>query len=188
MRAFLPLAGLALVLSACTASEAPEPAETMMPVEPDGGIGDGATPLPELLEDSDAPETTGPDEAALEEDAEADARARGITGSGATPTTIPADYHGVWDYVDGSCNPASDLRLEISGNRIVFYESVGQVTGIERRTNGDLIVSLAMSGEGETWDAKWRLAMDSTAMRLVAQNVETEGESPYSRRKRCPST
>ena len=44
------LASLALV-AACTepVKDGPEPEETMMPVEPDGGIGDGATPLPELL-------------------------------------------------------------------------------------------------------------------------------------------
>ena len=44
------LASLALV-AACTepVEDRPEPEETMIPVEPDGGIGDGATPLPELL-------------------------------------------------------------------------------------------------------------------------------------------
>ena len=44
------LASLALV-AACTepVEDKPDPEETMMPVEPDGGIGDGATPLPELL-------------------------------------------------------------------------------------------------------------------------------------------
>ena len=44
------LASLALV-AACTepVEDRPEQQETMMPVEPDGGMGDGATPLPELL-------------------------------------------------------------------------------------------------------------------------------------------
>ena len=44
------LASLVLVAS-CTepVEDRPDPEETMMPVEPNGGIGDGATPLPELL-------------------------------------------------------------------------------------------------------------------------------------------
>ena len=44
----LPLALLAL--AGCTAADetAPQDDETMIPVEPDGGIGDGAEPLPEI--------------------------------------------------------------------------------------------------------------------------------------------
>ena len=42
----LLFASLALALAACAASDEPAD-ETMMPVEPDGGIGDGATPLAE---------------------------------------------------------------------------------------------------------------------------------------------
>ena len=42
----LLFASLALALAACAASDEPAD-ETMIPVEPDGGIGDGATPLAE---------------------------------------------------------------------------------------------------------------------------------------------
>ena len=46
----LPIALLALSACAEPIEERPEAEETMMPVEPDGGIGDGAEPLPDLSE------------------------------------------------------------------------------------------------------------------------------------------
>ena len=46
----LPFALLALSACAEPIEERPEAEETMMPVEPDGGIGDGAEPLPDLSE------------------------------------------------------------------------------------------------------------------------------------------
>ena len=53
MRILLSLLALApLALSACAepVRDRPETEETMMPVEPDGGIGDGAQPLPDPLD------------------------------------------------------------------------------------------------------------------------------------------
>ena len=91
---------LAVLLAACSGgadeADAPDPAETMMPVEPDGGIGDGAGP-------------PGP----------------------VVAETIPAAFRGVWDYVEGSCDPASDMRVEIGPKTMQFYESHGDVTGVE---------------------------------------------------------
>ena len=103
--------------------------------------------------------------------------------------TIPTRFHGVWDYVDGTCQPESDLRMEISGDRIVFYESVGEVTDVVSETNGDRIVTLAMSGEGETWVSKLRLQMDSRKMRMVVlpenDDESSASDRQYSARKRC---
>ena len=169
MRVYLCLSA-ALALAACsqekTEQAGPAPEETMMPVEPDGGIGDGAGPIPA------EPEPTQQE-----------------TPDIAEPPLIPADYHGVWDYVDGTCQPESDLRMEISGERIVFYESVGEVTNVASETNGDRIVTLAMSGEGETWASKLRLQMDSRGMRMVVlpENGEesSAADRQYSARKRC---
>ncbi|QYJ07794.1 hypothetical protein [Qipengyuania flava] len=119
---FLPLALLAgLGLSACSPSggEAEEPTSepTMMPVEPDGGIGDGAGPPPF-----------------------------------ATADTIPEAFLGVWDYVEGTCAPESDLRVEITPKAMQFYESYGEVTSIEVEGPDRITVTLAMAGEGETWE------------------------------------
>ena len=52
----LALLSLPMLLAACSdpADQPPEPRKTMMPVEPDGGIGDGAEPLP-AAEDATIP-------------------------------------------------------------------------------------------------------------------------------------
>lgn len=96
---------------------------------------------------------------------------------------LASDYHGVWDHVDGTCDPLSEMRLEITADQLQFYESTGDITGVERESNGDRLVTVAMSGEGETWDATFRLEMDSTAQFLVVTGIEEEFEGV--RRKRC---
>jgi hypothetical protein len=73
-----------------------------MPLEPEGGIGNGAGSV------DDANRTDGARQAAL----------------------VPARFRGVWDYTEGSCSEASDLRMEISGSEIMFYESIGIVTAV----------------------------------------------------------
>ena len=153
---------LALVLAACGGSNddgpsSAEPVEavsdTPIPVEPDGGIGDGAKPLDEVL-----------------------------------ANRIPTRFHGVWDYDKGTCAPESDLRMEISGSEILFYESIGMVTGVEEEGDA-IIVALAMEGEGDTWEQKTRLMLTGEGER---QRLETsDGDKPrvvdeYPS-KRCPS-
>ncbi|MBY6216913.1 hypothetical protein [Qipengyuania aquimaris] len=49
LRSALPLTLLTLVACAEPIEERPDTEETAIPVEPDGGIGDGAEPLPEIL-------------------------------------------------------------------------------------------------------------------------------------------
>ena len=151
MRALaLPLAAF-LLLSACGGRDdgdeppppPPLPAETMMPVEPDGGIGDGAGPPP-------------------------------LTGQEAIDANlIPANFHGVWDYEGGTCNRASDMRMEISGSEILFYESIGRVSDVAGDGDG-VIVTLDMEGEGETWTQKTRLLLAQDGDRLET----SDGEAP----------
>jgi len=152
----------ALALAACgdnpdTASPDDEfRAEAPMPVEPDGGIGDGAGP-------------PGEAQAAL-------------------TNRIPPRFHGVWDYVEGSCDPASDMRMEISGTEILFYESIGIVTGVEAEGDG-VIVNLAMEGEGENWeqDTRFVLVGEGAGQRLETSDAEgphTKDDYPH---KRCPT-
>lgn len=71
---------------------------------------------------------------------------------------IPGGFGGVWDYEGGTCAPESDLRIEIAPDRVTFYESVGTVMKVERERN-DALVTLAMEGEGETWDQVLRLSL-----------------------------
>ena len=143
---------LVMLLAACSGAPdnaaAPEPAETMMPVEPDGGIGDGAGP----------PEGLG------------------------TPA-IPAPFHGVWDYVDGSCAPESDLRIEIRPESIGFYESLGELTAIDIASPDDITVTLAMEGEGETWDMQRRFVLSDDGATLTPQAVGEENFEPMPLKK-----
>lgn len=100
---------------------------------------------------------------------------------------IPTRFHGAWDYVEGNCSPDSDLRMEISGSEILFYESIGMVTDVEAEEE-DVVVSLAMQGEGDTWQQDLRLALVGTG---EAQLLETsDGTKPRAAddypSKRCP--
>jgi len=143
---------LVMLLAACSGAPdnaaAPEPAETMMPVEPDGGIGDGAGP----------PEGLG-------------------------VPAIPAAFHGVWDYVDGSCAPESDLRIEIRPESIGFYESLGELTAIDIASPDDITVTLAMEGEGETWDMQRRFVLSDDGATLTPQAVGEESFKPMPLKK-----
>lgn len=157
--AFIALIAATLV-SCGEAPEVSEPetqAEAPMPVEPDGGIGDGAGP---------------PD----------------ITPMDGDPGLIPAQFHGVWDYVEGTCALESDMRMEISGNEILFYESIGLVTDVEREGD-DAVVTLAMEGEGETWVQRTRLSISGEGDQ--ARLSTSDGDAPKTTddypTKRCPS-
>lgn len=98
---------------------------------------------------------------------------------------IPAAMLGVWDYVEGTCDPASDLRLEIAADHLLFYESYGTVQSVAR-DGDDVTVALAMEGEGETWE-------ESLTYRLVEGGEILESDTPAPmgegllRRKRCES-
>ena len=116
-------------------------------------------------------------------------------GAGPPPTpealsakAIPARFQGAWDYEGGTCNPASDLRMAISGKEILFYESIGQVTGVQAE-GGDIVVSLDMEGEGQTWQQKTRFSIVGNGD--MARLHSSDGDSPKQRdeypAKRCPA-
>ncbi|GMN02165.1 hypothetical protein [Erythrobacter sp. MTPC3] len=169
MRAFLGMM-LLISLSACggEASEnmpdesqaAQDGTEKPMPVEPDGGIGDGAGPIPGT-EDGDAPQAD----------------------------LIPARFHGIWDYEGGTCALESDMRMEISASEIMFYESLGIVSGT-RMEGEDVVVTLNMEGEGETWQQATRLSLvgEGEELRLHASDGETPKEIDEYPAKKCPPT
>jgi hypothetical protein len=104
---------------------------------------------------------------------------------------IPARFHGVWDVADGTCMAASDLRLEIAGGNIGFYESRGTVTAVTEDADGAAIIALAMEGEGEQWDMDLTLARTETGSgeRLAVTWPAQEGR-PAPRPillRRCPA-
>lgn len=97
---------------------------------------------------------------------------------------IPARFLGVWDYVKGSCDPASDMRMDIRPREIGFYESTGQVAGTGSEGD-DVLVDLVMSGEGETWTQVTRLSLSQDGERLeVSDGLKPKVPDEYPR-KRC---
>ena len=119
----------------------------------------------------------------------------GGTGNGAkTPDpaiaagAIPARFHGVWDAVTGTCDPASDLRIEVTARRITFHESVGDVAGMGSEGD-DAIADLVMEGEGETWVQPTRLSLEATpdGERLRLSDAVTPENPSQPLRKRCPA-
>lgn len=145
----------ALALSACQQAgkddAAPDASETMLPVEPDGGIGDGAPPPAPVAEE------------------------------------IPAGFRGVWDYVRGTCDPASDLRIEIGPRSIGFYESHGEVTRVEIDGANRIVVSLAMEGEGEKWAMARRFTLSDDGQTLTPSAVDAEEQFEPMPLKKCPA-
>lgn len=99
---------------------------------------------------------------------------------------IPEAFHGVWDYVKGSCDPASDLRMDIGARAIEFYESHGTVTAVEDATADAVTVTLAMEGEGETWETKERFTLSDGGKTLTPRMVADQAGAPMPL-KRCPA-
>ena len=146
------LLAAALPLVACS-KETAVSSETPIPVEPDGGIGDGAPPLPDSGD-----ETTG-------------------------VAQIPERFRGVWDADGGTCDPYSDMRLEIEADQVLFYESGGQVRSLQ--IEGDSMrLDLAMSGEGETWRSLLQFTLRDDGTLHVVDAATPNAEDPIPR-KRC---
>lgn len=74
--------------------------------------------------------------------------------------TIPVRFHGVWDAETGSCDQASDLRLDIGPQTIGFYESHGTVTAVDASDPDVASIQLAMEGEGDQWTKAMDLSLD----------------------------
>lgn len=112
----------------------------------------------------------------------------GATSKPARPMVqeeIPAAFLGVWDALTGTCDPASDLRMEIGPRAIGYYESHGEVTRVEVDNPSRIVVSLAMEGEGEKWQMAQMLTLSEGGRRLTPAAVSEEAETERLPLKRC---
>jgi hypothetical protein len=102
----------------------------------------------------------------------------------ATLTEVPAAFRGYWDYVDGRCAVWSDAQLTIEAKRLTFYESTGDVTAVRQPDANTVVLTMAMSGEGDTWteETTYRLLDGGTV--LESNFTAADGGEPF-RRKRC---
>lgn len=150
----VPLALAALALTACQQSAAP----------PEGDASPTAAPAPTAATPTPTPTETIP--------------------APTTANAIPERFRGVWDSAEGSCDPASELRLEIGAVSIEFYESLGTVTGVTVESPDSILVDLAMEGEGERWERTNRYVLSADGATLTASEM---GGPPTAAipRKRC---
>lgn len=99
---------------------------------------------------------------------------------------MPAAFLGVWDFVEGNCEPASDLRIEIKPRSIEFYESHGDIQSVTVESPDVVVLDLAMEGEGETWTMRRRFTLSNGGETLTPTGFEDETFEPMPL-KRCPS-
>lgn len=98
---------------------------------------------------------------------------------------VPAAFRGVWDSVGGSCNPASDLRVEIKERAFEFYESHGEVKAVTVESPESIVIELAMEGEGDSWTLRRRFTLSEGGTRLTPAALGGEEFEPMPL-KRCP--
>jgi hypothetical protein len=89
------------------------------------------------------------------------------TPSRTEATQIPAAFRGKWDRTIDDCGAeASETRLAIEADRILFYESAGTVIAVTGRAP-QIAVRASYTGEGETWESSrsFRLSPDGQTLR-----------------------
>lgn len=97
---------------------------------------------------------------------------------------VPDRFQGIWDYEKGTCDPASDLRVEIAERGITFYESHGAVTALRIESPEAIVVDLAMEGEGEKWTMQRRFTLSNSDRTLIPEATDGERLEPMPL-KRC---
>ncbi|MEM9964055.1 MAG: hypothetical protein AAGC58_01775 [Asticcacaulis sp.] len=68
--------------------------------------------------------------------------------------SIPKEWQGVWAAKGTDCE-AGESRLWIEADKLTFYESAGQVTGVTGQGR-QITIEAGMTGEGETWSDRFR--------------------------------
>jgi hypothetical protein len=93
---------------------------------------------------------------------------------------IPARFRGEWNADLTACGTGrNETRLRMEERSVRFYESSGTVKAVAQPAADRLQVTLALSGEGEIWEAthEFRLSADGATLTDVAGGLV---------RRRCP--
>ncbi|MDG6077899.1 hypothetical protein E3U23_01630 [Erythrobacter litoralis] len=161
MKPAFPFALLALTMTACSSQDESAPVDT------------------EVRADGDPQDVgAGPDGQSL-----ADPTTDGVTRQA---DAIPAQFLGIWDNVDGNCSSSSDLRMAVRPREIEFYESLGRVANVEVRDARTALVTLDMSGEGETWQTTNRFVLSNNGNTLTPEHVDEADAYEPMPLKKCP--
>ncbi len=160
-----------LILPACTANETdrsvPEPSETMIPVEPDGGIGDGAPPLDELLAEEPS----------------------------AFASTFPEAIRGTWRETDGPAPTATlcdntaaanmGKVLNVREDSYSYFENGGRFITVSERSPGSVRAVFDTTYADTPTQDELTFSVDPVAKTLTVTNHD-DGERGRTVFKRCP--
>jgi len=73
---------------------------------------------------------------------------------------VPAAFQGRWAGSPAACaRQGDDMRLQVKADSLIFYESEGKVTHVDRLPGDRLRVTADYSGEGENWTRSSTLAL-----------------------------
>ena len=170
MRRISILYVLPLALAACNQQpSAPDAStETPIPVEPDQGIGDGATPPSAGSIPTPSPSASdGPDN----------------PGQG-----IPMALQGRWGMVPADCTSTrGDAKglLAIGPETLRFYESIGTLARETARSDTMIRGQFAFTGEGMNWTRDVTLSASGNTLTRIERGGEEPG-GPFTYTK-CPA-
>ncbi|MBN8829705.1 MAG: hypothetical protein J0G94_03545 [Sphingomonadales bacterium] len=98
---------------------------------------------------------------------------RNATTPAATEQAIPAAFQGRWSRSAATCGkPGDDMRLAISGDSLIFYESVGKVTSVKTVSPGHIEVRADYNGEGDRWSDVTSLLLSEDGQTLTIGEVK----------------
>ena len=151
-------------------NSAAAPADPTAPAT-DGHIGDKPAPLPAATADA---EPDAEPEPAPEPTATPSPSASASPGDD-TAAAIPPRFRGRWGLVSADCDPRRDDNkglMTVAARQLRFYESRAVPAKIERAGPDALAVTLAFSGEGQTWSEIARLTLRQNGRVLVRTGAE----------------
>ena len=157
-----------------TAAPRPGTAGSPMPVEPDGGIGDGAPPLEEMVLGQEAGEDEEP--SAFAKTFPVAIRGTWRQTSGAKPTAAQCD---------GTRSPNMGKVLTVREDSYSYFETGGRFIAISDRAPGHIRAVFDTTYADEPTRDELEFRVDPVARTLTVENFDAgeEGTTVY---RRCP--
>lgn len=203
MRYAIILSCAALAITACsvreadegetTASEmaADEPAagNTPIPVEPDGGIGDGAPPIEDMV--------LGQESGMSGESGEPETPAQADSGDSAEalPKSFPTAIRGTWratagdaptrEQCDNTVSKNMGNVLTVRADSYSFFETGGRFISVKARDAGSIRAVFDTTYADTPTRDELEFRVDPVARTLTVQNFDT-GERSTTTYRRCP--
>lgn len=85
---------------------------------------------------------------------------------------MPAAFHGTWDTDASACaGDSSDMRLNVTRDRLRFYESTGRIKSVAPWGENQIRVDADFEGEGDVWSRTLTMALSNQAATLTIDGV-----------------